>query len=290
MVPHSWITNCLKMYKISDEVINIIEQTMKTRRVKLTRGKTLAGTKIQRGIFQVDALPPLLFIISTMPLSQILRKCTAGYKLTTSQEKINHLMYMDDIKLSAKNEKEWETLIPAVRIYSQDIEMEFGIEKCAMLELKSGKWHRKANWKNMEHESDNYTNRELCFWYSYQRIIKGTGGLGNKRTSGDHPNCNIIENGQNTEKSPGYLRRLAVTQTPVKDNVDVKNSQGIIIIIIIDHRMPARKSDLVFVNKKKSRFCGSRGPPNQSGSENIDKYLDFARELKKLWKLVRLVP
>ena len=27
----------------------------------------------------------------------------------------------------------------------------------------------------------------------------------------------IIENSQNTEKSPGDLRRLAVTQTPVKD-------------------------------------------------------------------------
>ena len=28
----------------------------------------------------------------------------------------------------------------------------------------------------------------------------------------------IVENGQNTEKSPGDLRRLAVTQTPVKDH------------------------------------------------------------------------
>ena len=29
--------------------------------------------------------------------------------------------------------------------------------------------------------------------------------------SGDHPNYSIIENGQNTEKSPGDLRRLAVS-------------------------------------------------------------------------------
>ena len=50
-------------------------------------------------------------------------------------------MYMDDIKLFAKNEKEQETLIHTVRIYSQDIEMEFGIEKCAMLVMKSGKRH-----------------------------------------------------------------------------------------------------------------------------------------------------
>ena len=48
-------------------------------------------------------------------------------------------MYMDDIKLFAKNEKELETLKHAVRIYPQDIGMEFGIEKCAMLVMKSGK-------------------------------------------------------------------------------------------------------------------------------------------------------
>ena len=40
-----------------------------------------------------------------------------------------------------KNEKELETLIHAVRIYSQDIGMKFGIEKCAMLVMKSGKRH-----------------------------------------------------------------------------------------------------------------------------------------------------
>ena len=47
-------------------------------------------------------------------------------------------------------------------------------------------------------------------------IIKGTGGLRNKTTSGNNPNYYIIENGQNTEKSPGDTRRLAVPQTPVK--------------------------------------------------------------------------
>ena len=50
-------------------------------------------------------------------------------------------MYMDDIKLFAKNEKEPETLIHTVRIYSQDIGMEFGIGKCALLVMKSGKRH-----------------------------------------------------------------------------------------------------------------------------------------------------
>ena len=48
---------------------------------------------------------------------------------------------MDDVKLFAKNKKELETLINAVRIYNQDLGMEFGMEKCAMLGMKSGKRH-----------------------------------------------------------------------------------------------------------------------------------------------------
>ena len=103
---HSWIINSLKMYKISHQVINFIDKTMKTWRVELTAGgRSLAEAKIQRGIFQGDALSPLLFIIAMMPLNHILRKCTAEYKLSRSQEKINHLIYIDDIKLFAKNEK-----------------------------------------------------------------------------------------------------------------------------------------------------------------------------------------
>ena len=50
------------------------------------------------------------------------------------------------------------------------------------------------------------------------RIGGGTGGLRNKRKSGDHPNYSITENGQNTKKSPGDLRRLSVTHPPVENH------------------------------------------------------------------------
>ena len=53
---------------------------------------------------------------------------------------------------------------------------------------------------------------------AFRIVTKGTGGRESRRTRGDHQNYYIIENGQNTEKSPGDLRKLAVTQTPVKDN------------------------------------------------------------------------
>ena len=46
---------------------------------------------------------------------------------------------MNDIELFANDEKELKTLIQTIRIYNQDIGMKFGIEKCAMLIMKSGK-------------------------------------------------------------------------------------------------------------------------------------------------------
>ena len=48
---------------------------------------------------------------------------------------------MDDIKLFEKKWKRTGNLVHAARIYSQDIGMEFGVEKCAILGMKSGKPH-----------------------------------------------------------------------------------------------------------------------------------------------------
>ena len=90
--------------------------------------------KMQRGVFQGDAFSPSLFVIAIIPLNHILRKCTGGYKFTKSRENINPLMYMDDIKLFAKNEKELKTLIHAIIKYSHDIGMEF-----RMSIMRSGK-------------------------------------------------------------------------------------------------------------------------------------------------------
>ena len=51
-----------------------------------------------------------------------------------------------------------------------------------------------------------------------KELLKGLEYLEVGSRVGDHPNNCIIENGQNTEKSPGDLWRLAVTQSAVKNN------------------------------------------------------------------------
>ena len=68
----------------------------------------------------------------------------------------------------------------------------------------------------MEYKDDGNISCNWCTWNNLQKIGKGSGRLGNKRTSGHHSDYSIIKIRQNTEKSPGDLRRLAVTQTLVR--------------------------------------------------------------------------
>ena len=46
---------------------------------------------------------------------------------------------MDDLKLYSCNEKELDSLVQTIHIFSKDIGMEFSIEKCAMLVIEKGK-------------------------------------------------------------------------------------------------------------------------------------------------------
>ena len=46
---------------------------------------------------------------------------------------------MDDLKLYSRNEKELNSLVQTIRVFSEDIGMEFGIEKYTMLVIEKGK-------------------------------------------------------------------------------------------------------------------------------------------------------
>ena len=70
----------------------------------------------------------------------ILRKAKAAYEFSQRKEKINHnFLCMDDLKLCSRSEKGLDSLVQTVHVFSEDIGMEFGIEKCAMLVTEKGK-------------------------------------------------------------------------------------------------------------------------------------------------------
>ena len=77
----------------------------------------------------------------------------------------------------------------------------------------------------MEHEDVGETNCNLSTWHSQQSIGVGTGGLGNQRTSGDHPIYGVGEIGQNTKKmvEESCCHSDSSEESPV--NADEKDSQ-----------------------------------------------------------------
>ena len=80
-----------------------------------------------------------MFALALIPISLILRKTKAAYQFSESKEKINHLLFMDDFKLYSRSDKGLNSLVKTVYAFSEDIGMEFGIEKCAMLVMEKEK-------------------------------------------------------------------------------------------------------------------------------------------------------
>ena len=71
-------------------------------------------------------------------LTHVLGKAKARYTLGRG-EKINHLLFMDNLKLYGKSENEIKGLVSTVQVFSQDIVMEFGIKKGCVIIMNRGK-------------------------------------------------------------------------------------------------------------------------------------------------------
>ena len=66
-------------------------------------------------------------------LSLILTKVNASYEWGKKECKLNHLLFMDDLKLFSKSEEQMDTLVRTVHVFSNDIGIEFGMKKCGFL-------------------------------------------------------------------------------------------------------------------------------------------------------------
>ena len=96
---------CLTLLKIDERMRKSLQESIKNWKVNLECGTTSLGeVLIYRGIFQRDSLSPLLFVMALKSLTNILRKSTAAYQFAKNGEKINHFLFMDDLKLYAKRE------------------------------------------------------------------------------------------------------------------------------------------------------------------------------------------
>ena len=64
--------------------------------------------------------------------------CCCRKKSEKMKDLTSHLLFMDDLKLFAEDEKGMERLIEVVHTFSRDIGMEFGLDKCAKCTIKKG--------------------------------------------------------------------------------------------------------------------------------------------------------
>ena len=139
MLPHSWILESLGLIKVAKNIDGILRGSMKDWRTELTaNGEALGEVMIRRGIFQGDSLSPLLFIVAMLPLTRLLKRENLGYRFGIGGTMINHLLFMDDVKLYAKDRRQLEELVKIVQGFSTDIGMEFGLDKCAVLVIRAG--------------------------------------------------------------------------------------------------------------------------------------------------------
>jgi len=169
-VPHNWIVHCLKLSQFHPTIIACIEKLVTLWKTTLylqmpdSDVTKLSSVSIKCGIFQGDTLSPLLFCIALNPLSLLLDHF-AGYQVT-SNKTMNHLLYMDDLKLFAKNHAQLKVLLHAVKMFSDDVGLNFGLDKCAKLTVSRGKVSQTGEVEL----SDDCCIRELTIGESYKYL------------------------------------------------------------------------------------------------------------------------
>ena len=103
--------------------------------------KEIEEIKYLNRILQGDLLSLILFILSMNPLSFLLAKCD-GYTIGTRSKSntiLNHLFFIDDLKLFARNLCIAKQLLDIVTTFSKDINMQFGVDKCTYIYIERGK-------------------------------------------------------------------------------------------------------------------------------------------------------
>ena len=130
MVPHVWIIKALKLIDAASNVIALLKSTMTDWNTELiTKDINLGEVNINQDIFLGDSLSPLLFVMSLIPLTLALRQMKQGYSFQKGKSKLNHLLFMDNLKLYGSNQNGIDSLVRTVEIVAKDIGMKFVAER-----------------------------------------------------------------------------------------------------------------------------------------------------------------
>ena len=100
LFPHSWIIECLKLYRVDPWILDLLTNVMKLWKIQLyCSDKFYGDVSILRGIYQGDSSSPLLFAMALMPLSTILNSTGKGFLIVKDGQTLSHLLYLDDLQV-----------------------------------------------------------------------------------------------------------------------------------------------------------------------------------------------
>ena len=172
--------------------------------------------QIRRGKFQGDSLSPLFFCIALISLTNELNSTDCGYQVHGIERKISHLLYMDDLKLLGRNENDLKNEIKIVQTISKDINMNFGLEKCARICLKRGRVQSKMHIGNtFENDIKELDTRKV---YKYLGIEE---------------NFDIQHKNEKEKLKKEYLRRLRLvlgTELSAKNKIQAIGSLAVPVL------------------------------------------------------------
>ena len=95
MVPHAWIIKALKLGGVAHNVSAFLKSTMTDWKTELISGDIYLGeVNTNRGIFQRDFLSSLTLVLRWMK---------QGYSFQKCKSKLNHLLFMDNLRLYGSN-------------------------------------------------------------------------------------------------------------------------------------------------------------------------------------------
>ena len=97
---------CLHLFGGAENIKSLLVNIMEKWKVMLSSGNSeLGDVEIKRDIFQGDSLSPLVIVSALISFSLMLRNTKAAYEFSESKEKINYLLFIDDLKLYSRSEK-----------------------------------------------------------------------------------------------------------------------------------------------------------------------------------------
>ena len=105
-----------------------LENSMERWKLPLMSPVKTLGRLMWREGYLRESLSPLLFALSMVPLSLILRMVNASYEWGKEEYKLNHFLFIGDLKLLFKSEEQMYTLLRTVHVFSTDVGFEFEIK------------------------------------------------------------------------------------------------------------------------------------------------------------------